>query len=453
MILTTALKLSISLILPLSVGYLFVTTVARNISLNIMLKLSLGFGLGLGILSQWMLILSMVEIPFGVGNIATFLVIIALTTIYSLFKRSKTSTSLKQPPSSRTRIFPQQHNPLYTIAILYIGFIFIFVYWHSLNIPISEWDAIATSAFEAKIFFFDRTIHQLRLPHPSYPLHIPFVQAWIALNLNEWDDILLKIIFPLTFTAYSAVHYAYLKSVTNKAWALGGLCLLYSSNFFVHHATIAYRDFSMMYYNCTTIILLTLWERKRNPALLLLASLFAGFTTFVKLEGTGYLVIYTVLLVLILAQEKTLPIHARLKDFFIFILPSYGICLLYHSYKFFVKIAALAGRTNPVLTPEQLFRIPVILREFTVNLFLSGNWNLIWFMLLLSLIKNYRDIGKHSHIKLMLLTLSMFFGIYLIIPMTTSTLIDHPTLLSRVLLHFFPLAPILIILTNFRNDN
>jgi hypothetical protein len=198
---------------------------------------------------------------------------------------------------------------------------------------------------------------------------------------------------------------------------------------------------------------LALWKGKRDDNLLLLASLFAGFTTFVKLEGTGYLVIHTMLLIFILAQKKKRPSHEKLKDFLAFILPSYGICLLYHGYKFFIKIAALAGRTNPVLTPDQWLRIPVILKEFTINLFLSGNWNLIWFLLLISLIKSYRDIKKHPHLKLMLLTLSMFFGIYLIIPMTTSTLIDHPTLLSRVLLHFFPLAPILIILINFQNKN
>lgn len=454
------LNLLVSLLLPLSIGYALVVLLCRRLSIDLLPSLAISYGLGMGILSQWMLLLGMAQIPFNLMTIG-----IPLTLVAILFS-SLALTKLKRNPLSadaKPSLWAADAGPSaslrqpYAIADLlmsaYILYNAIFVLWRSLNIPIESWDAVATTAFKAKVFFFDGSIHRLNLPHASYPLHIPFTEAWIAFNLGTWHEILVKIIFPIAFLSYGVLQYFYLKSLTNHRWALGGLCLLISSNFLVYHATIAYRDLTMMYYNCTTIILMLLWNRKKEDGLLILASLFAGFTTFVKLEGTGYLVNYTLLLLFILWKEKTLQLENKIEKFLKFALPSYGICLLYQGYKFSLNISALHGRLKPVVDPGQLLRAPVIFKEFTANLFLSGNWNLLWFILLISFVINSSKTKHQQEIKLLSLTLAIFFGVYLIIPVLTSNLIDHPTLLSRVLLHFFPLSVLLIILLNYHENN
>lgn len=454
------IHLLVSLFLPLSIGYALVVLLCRRLSMDMLPSLAISYGLGMGILSQWMLLLGMAKIPLNLVTIGIPLTFIALSlSILALIKLKKNPLSADANPSLWATDPEALTSPCLPYMIFglimgaYVLYNVIFVLWCSLNIPVQSWDAVATSAFKAKVFFFDGSIHRLNLPHASYPLHIPFTETWTALILGRWHETLIKIIFPATFFSYAILHYSYLKSLTSPRWALGGLCILLSSNFMVYHATIAYRDLTMMYYNCTTIILMLLWNRKKDDGLLILTSLFAGFTTFVKLEGTGYLANYTLLLLFILWKEKTLRMGSKIEKFFKFALPSYGICLLYQGYKFSLNIAALHGRLKPVINPDQLLRVPVIFREFASNLFLSGNWNLLWFILLISFVVNFSKIKYQHEIKLLSLTLAIFFGVYLILPMLTSTLIDHPTLLSRVLLHFFPLSVLLIVLLNYHENN
>lgn len=453
------LSLLVSLLLPLSTGYTLVVLLCRRLSIDLLPCLAISYGLGMGVLSQWMLLLGMAQIPLNLMTIGIPLTFVTISlSILALTKLKKNPISTNAKPSlwaTDAGSSASPHQP-YAIADLlmsaYILYNVIFVLWRSLNIPIENWDAVATAAFKAKVFFFDGSTHRLNLPHASYPLHIPFAEAWVAFNLGTWHETLVKIIFPAAFLSCGILQYFYLKSWTNHRRALGGLCLLLSSSFLIYHATIAYRDLTMMYYNCTTIILMLLWGRKKDDGLLVLAALFAGFTTFVKLEGTGYLAIYTLLLLFILWEEKTVRLKNKFKKFLKFVLPSYGICVVYQGYKFSLNIAALHGRLKPLLTPDQLLRVPAIFREFISNLFFSGNWNLIWLILLISLTTNSHKIKHQNETKLLSLTLAIFFGLYLVIPMTTSTLIDHPTLLSRVILHFFPLSVLLVILLNHQSN-
>jgi len=318
--------------------------------------------------------------------------------------------------------------------------------------PIASWDAIATIAFKAKIFFFEPSLPLLNLlPHSSYPLFVPFIESWIAFNLGFWDNILIKIIFPCAFLSYLTIHYKFLADFTNKTWALLGCVILLSSNFFIYHATISYRDFFMMYFNCITIMLLIYWSQRKENSFLILAALFAGFATFTKLEGTGYLLIHTLLVIVILWNNKEMTLSNKFKKFLLFVIPSYLLCLPFHIYKFATGIAGMAGRMNLEVTQENIARLPTLINDFASNLFWSGNWNIIWFLLLISLLCNYKKLWHSPNIKLLTFPLLMFFVVYLFILTLTPTKISNPGLLSRIILHFFPLSVLIIILLNYSN--
>ena len=458
MIPLTTIKLIASLILPISVGYMILTITFRKTPLNIPLRLSLGLGLGFGILSHWMLILGILNAPLNAWFIAMpLLIILSITSCFYLRQQKNTidtsrptkTVTTKKSLSPTAPITP--FDPFCIIAVIYITYIIVFVVWRSLNIPITDWDPVATSSFKAKIFFYDRSIHQLKLPHASYPLHVPFLQAWTAICLGQWNDLLLKIIFPITLIAYTIIHYSYLKHLTNLKWALGGVCLLLSSGFLVHQSATAYRDVTMMYYNCTTILLILLWGRTKDMNILLLSSLFAGFTTFVKLEGTEYLGVYTMICLALLFNEKQTPTRDKISRLARFVIPSYSMCAFYYFCKFYFNVAGTEGRVAFIVSTSQLSRLAEILEAFKMALFMQGNWYLIWLILTVSLIYNIPKIKKDMEIKLILLSLTMFFTIYIIFLTFTSAVIHYPTTLSRVILHFFPLAPLLITLINFRD--
>lgn len=446
--------LLLSILLPLGAGYGLLLIIMREYSFPFIASLALAYGLGLGILTQWMLLLGIFEIPLHLGTIGLPLCIFALCLVFLYLKKYKTSQSKKnhvllpEDNSQSSSNYTFLLKLLCGLAILFIGYNLIFVFWRSLTISVQSFDVLATISFKAKIIYFDGSLHRLNLPHGSYPLHVPFTQAWITMNLGRWDNYLIKIIFPLTFSAYIAFQYYYIKSLAGRIWAALSICLLLFSNFFVFHATIGYRDFFMMYYNCTTIILIILWQRKKYDNILTLASLFAGITTFTKLEGTGYLFAHTLLLLYILWKENSYPLQEKTKKLLRFMVPSFSICLIFHLYKIQIGLANFANRIQFINLFETFDRILVISQGFITNLFYSGNWNLIWLVLLFSMIINFKRIKIYVEVRIFLLALTIFFAMYFAIPIFTINIIYHPTLLSRTILHFFPLSVILIILLN-----
>ena len=329
-------NLFISIFLPWSAGYFLILFLFRDRPLPVLPSIALAYGLGMGILTQWMLVIGACGIKYTLTSIGMPLAVLALVSSFHLhFLRNK-HKSVTPKINSTPKI--EKFDFVSVCLLLYIAYYVFYVFWRALNVPISYWDAIATIAFKAKVFFYERSLAQLQnLPHSSYPLHVPFVQTWIALNLGEWNDQLIKVIFPFTFLSYLITHYYFLKVYTNRRWALAGVALVISSNLFTFHATIGYRDFSMLYYNCTTIMLLILWNTKRYNAFLILASLFAGFATFVKLEGSAYLIVYSILLIITFCHQKCYSYREKLNKFWRFIIPSYGICVFYHIYKKFLQ--------------------------------------------------------------------------------------------------------------------
>lgn len=450
----------ISLSLPIAVGYALVRLLCRNVSLEPLPTLAIAYGLGMGILSQTMLLLGVLDIPYSRVTIGSFLLLTFLVLMVACHRKqgdSSHSSKTKQPAPlsvwdalSHPAVSLTRRQKIFCLlGLLYVFYNVLFVFWRTLNIPIEGWDSIATIAFKAKIFFFDRSLRGLALPHISYPTHVSFLQAWIALNLGRWDDILVNMTLPFTFLAYLIPHFYFLKSRTNAAWAVGGLCLLLSSNFFVYHATIPYADFSLMYYNCTAILLLLLWAGQRHAAVLILAALFSGFTTFVKLEGTIYLGLHTALFILLLLGGKGFSLKEKWINFLTFLIPSYGIAGLFHIYKIAVKTTGMEGRLNLSFSPDQAHRLQIIMENMQGTFFLSGNWNILWLLLMVGIFLNWSNIKQQREIRLLGITLGMFLAVYIAFFTFTRIYIDYYNTynaLSRVILHFFPLVTWLIIL-------
>ena len=293
-------------------------------------------------------------------------------------------------------------------------------------------------------------------PHPSYPVLVPLAETWVALNLGTWSDQLIKIIFPFATLSFLAIYNYFLASYTNKRWALLGVVMLLSSIFFINQSTIAYRDIFLSSYTCTAIMLLLIWLSKKDDAFLILASLYAGLATFIKVEGTPHLLICTALFFLVLFYQKRGSFGKNIIAFFKFTIPSFGICLVFYLYKILRGFPSIriAHGGHIDLALENLKRIPLIIKMFSEDIFLSGNWNIIWFLLVLSLVVNFGKIRKRIEVKLLLIALIMFFGLYFSIALFTTEFMwvagsKSPTTLSRLILHFFPLATLLIVLLNY----
>ena len=440
-------KLAVSLLIPLLMGFILLKRLFYKTPLPVLPALALGYGLGLGILSQWMLLLGILKIEYNVATIAVPLVLFTFVVNYFLNRKQKKTVS---PIETRTTD-KGKIDWIAIVLLIYVAYYVIYVFWWALSVPVFSWDALATIAFKAKVFFYERLLPDLRnLPHSSYPLHVPFVETWIALNLGEWNDRLIQIVFPLTFLAFLVIVHYFLREFTNRRWSLFGVGLLVSANFFIVHAMISYRDFFLMYYNCTTIMLLLLWDRKKERAFLFLAGLFAGFTTFVKLEGTAYLLIQTILFFWILSTSG----QKQRKNVFLFLLPAIGVVLVFYLHKW--NLGIKGEHFGIHLSFENIQRLPLIAKKFLQDLFFSGNWNLLWWILGVSFFINTGKIKKCREVRLLALSLFLFFGFYflfaLLLPYSDLNLLlglEAKGALSRVNLHFFPLTIPAVILLNY----
>ncbi len=452
MILLTA-KLLYALLLPWMFGVAVISSRKKeSAQIPEGLKYSLAYGLGIGALTLWLFTAGIYQVPFRPLILSLpLLIVIVRFLLARAFKPFHPGPEFKKEtdsPAHEAITGPQKI--LSWIFWLYILYYVIFVFWRSLHIPVFVWDGVATIAYKAKIFFYHQGIVPLHtLPHPSYPLLTPLVETWIALNLSQWDDQLIKFFFPFTFIAYLSVHYHFLKTLTDKFWALFGTALLVSSNVFVFFATVSYRDFFLLYFNCSAVLLLLLWQRDKNAVYLFLAAFFSGITTFTKLEGTGYLCIHTTLLGLLLLRDISTPPREKLITGTKFLLVSGSIPFLFLTYKTLAHVP-VSERMQFGFPWEHLDRIPAILGKFAWNLFLTGNWNLIWLLLVFCLFQLKKK-KNPPETRMLLITLGLYFLLYFIIAWLTPNFIwlggdKAYDALTRVVLHFFPLSTILITL-------
>jgi len=455
------IKLFFSLFIPTFIGMSLVQLFFRKIHLHAVFTLALSYGLGCGLLSQWMLILGMAQIRYSMINISVPLLIVAIILYFIQFKWKKAHFLAQQMirDNKETLVSPDKDgNGLGTKIVIFIsiGFLLyngVLALWTTFKLPIYTWDAMSFIAFRGKVFFYEEVLFKhASMPHSSYPLHVPFQLTWTALNLGQWHESLVKVIFPSIALSYMVIQYAFVRAFTTKLFALLSIVLLLSSNLFTYHISIAYRDLTMLSYNCSTIMLLLLWFKTKDDGFLLTAAFFSGFTTFVKLEGTLYLLIHTLLFFIIAKNIVGLNVQNRIAKLFKFIIPSFGICIFYHSYKLIANVTGATQKFTVDFTMDKLERVTEILFCFTENLFITGNWSMVWALFVLSLI-NATRIKQSFETRTIVLILSIYFTLYFGVALFTGNYVsiagdESITVLSRILLHFFPLSVLSIILIN-----
>ncbi|MGE0268415.1 MAG: hypothetical protein AB7S78_08175 [Candidatus Omnitrophota bacterium] len=337
-------------------------------------------------------------------------------------------------------------------------YIVFYVFWETFNIPLKDWDAVSFIAYKAMVFYYEKSLYlHSDLPNASYPLHTSLAEAWVAFNLDRWDHILVKAIFPAYFISMISMLYIFLRTWVSRLPAVFGIVLILSSNFLTYHATNGYKDFVVMFYNCSVIILLMLWQKKHHHGFLLLSAVMAGISSFVKNEAALYLVVYYIVFFVILSLEKNLFFFQKTKKFLSFVIPSLGICSIYQIYRITAGISINTYDTKMHFNINQFDRLPGIALMFINILLASAGWNLVWFLFFLSLIQ-YPKIVKNKSLCTIVLSVFAFLGLYAVGLLVSPQYeffkeVSQFTVLSRVVLHFFPLSALAVILINGINDD
>lgn len=445
------------LLLPLLLGFGIVNVICRNYQLPLYVKLALGFGLGTSSIAHWMVMLAYFRIPFSA--LAINLPLLIITALLFILARRHSATNIIQHR-------PHEPTKLDLIGIFCGVYIFITIsqiLWSGFNFPIFTWDTFSTMGFKGRIIYHDQGIPNLaNVGKFAYPIHLPLTLSWLSFSIGYWDDQVVKYIFPITCLCFCLIKFFFLRNFVSLRYALFGLVLLLSSNFLVFHSTIAYRDITMMYYNCTAIFMLILWFKNQQTCFLLLAAIFSGMTSSIKTEGIGYLGIHTGLLIILLLMANFQTNKKKLISFISFLMTNVGIFSIYNLYrKFYILPFVPQEHIEPThfdlshvsinLSTETLIRLQVVLRRYLEDFILSGNWNLVWPIFFASCF-NLLKYKPSTEKCILILALLGPFAIY--IPSFVLTqhylwVAETRDVLSRSLLHSFPLVCTLIILLNF----
>jgi hypothetical protein len=446
-----------SLLFPSAVGVLITRILLPSKKLSVFMLWMIGYGLGMGLLAQFMLILGILKVHYSLYSISLpFLLLFLILLFFQLKKRKHHQQNLICSENIKLSVLDY-------LLMGYIIFQVVFVFWHTYFIPVYEWDVIATHSFNAKILFFEKSlVFHPNFPHREYPLQIPFLEAWVAFNLGQWDDQMIKAIFFPMFLSFIGLFYYFFKSRMNHRWALLAIVFLLSSNLLLHHAASGYREFTLAYYNTTVFLFLLFWHRYRDLGWLILAGLFSGFCSFIKLEGLGYILMHVICLFVLLMHDADFSFFKKITTLFRFVMLSLGMASVYLIYKMIAFPPDMAAEKildggnfgyhsiNIIFSMESFPRILTVLKYFLEDLFLLWNWNLIWFLVVLSLPKILHTQYK-VEVRALLWSLLGFFGVYLFGFSLTQHYFwaTNYQAVSRAFLHFFPLRVMLIVFFNY----
>ncbi len=261
-----------------------------------------------------------------------------------------------------------------------------------MRLPVYHWDAVATVGFKAKVFLHQSSLHLLaRLPHAAYPLHTPLAMTWI-------NDL-----------------------------------------FLTYHATAA-------------ALLLVWWARREDRELLVLAGLFAALATWTKVEGLMLWAAQAcVLVVIFLEKARRLSLQSRLRSLGDFLLPGIVLNTIFWSFKWRLHVP-MEDKAHLILRGPLAEKFLSFAHTLLIELFLSPHWNLVWFLLVVTLLARPRWWANKSAALLLLL-----IGLHILALSALNTFTpSHKRMagplayqgLPRMVLHIFPLVPMAVVLLN-----
>ena len=285
-----------SLFFPILIGQQTLMILLPKNNLCRSASICISYGLGLGLISFYIFIAGWLNLPLTLSHLYPGL--IGMSVIFFIFQMLKPEPRPQQSEpvdNSATDGLPQSnpgYKALLCLTILLAIYYCIYMIWCVNHLPVYTWDSIATSVYNSKILFYEKSLSaQKNFAHLSYPLQFPIIITWISLHLGEWNDQAIKYLFPVTFIMFTILLHHFLSLWVGKKKALWGVLMLFSSNFLIYHATISYRDILMMFYVVGSILFMFEWNRTKLIGYLILSALFIGFSTFLKLEGTAYALI------------------------------------------------------------------------------------------------------------------------------------------------------------------
>ncbi|MCQ9207336.1 MAG: hypothetical protein NG740_05635 [Omnitrophica bacterium] len=277
-------------------------------------------------------------------------------------------------------------------------------FFRALIKPIEAYDSVAIYGLKAKIMhlagglppdFFRALASNFHGAHPDYPLLIPLSEVWVYTFLGNFNDILVKAIFPLFYLSFILVFYAVLKRITeNVRLSLLFTFALASIKQFSDYSTIGVADLVLGIYFGAALFYLYAWIKdNKNTQFLNISLIFSILCAWSKNEGIFLLYIVLSLLFLYLFSNiGKIPNRVKwhLALYALFAVALSLSWMAFKNYHGLVNENFDLAMLNIGRFITGLKKIPAIMYEYQKQFFGFKKWNIIWILFAFVLFKRAR---------------------------------------------------------------
>lgn len=411
--------LILSLVVPILIGYLLISIIARRSSIRALERFALSFLIGSGLFSFSMFILGMVRLPIGTVNILIPWVVISFALAIIASKDRLVVFDLKGFVDTIGGLLTLRWYE--TVFLLLISARVCYSFIESLIKPVWGCDSFTTWSMRAKIFYFESGLsingfkgYLLGSGHTDYPINTSLLETWIAKVLGKWDDLLIKAIFPIFFLCLLVIFYYSLRRLLPRFQSLVGTYLLTALPLLVLHSTAEYADLPVTVYYISALLFFIRYAKDQEKGDFIIFSLLSALAAWTKFEGLMLIFVsFILLLVFMLHNKRTLK--ANIRDIAAYSAFIASLSLPWYIFKSIVGVPSVMPLPQISNMFKYLPRIPIIINYLISRDFLYGQWEIAWFVLIVVLISSFarkKSIENVYSLIALSSSITLFFLIY-----------------------------------------
>ncbi len=413
---------------------------------------ALSYLFGIGAISLELFFMGILGLKFVTAHILLPWVLLAIINIPRFKARFRHNAGAAKLRTDREAVILPLVPIFAKIAAVLLIFILMNVFLMSLTRPVESYDAVAIWSLKAKLIYAAHTIPDnffnvvdKNYPgsHPDYPLLVPLSQVWFYTFINNFNDSLVKAMFPLNLAAFLMVFFIFLK----KAGLPASLAIIFTFFLaairqFTNYATNGYADLPLAVYASLTFLSLYIWVKTRANTYFWISLFSCVFAMWTKNEGAVVFLAFALMVIMYLMSSSERQIKTLIPC-------GLSLALLAGLFVSWTVFKNIAGVRNDVVnmqsiigfSPADVFkRMWAIFYEYQRQAFGIKYWNLAWIALIAAIIWFRKFFsGERKYVTLPLtFILASYTAVYFITPNDLGWQLR--TTASRLLIHIVPLA-------------
>lgn len=336
------------------------------------------------------------------------------------------------------------------VLVLLLAIQLTFLFFNVVSRPTINFDSLAMWSFKAKNLYYekgidfnpDSAVYLGGGGHINYPWLIPLSQFWLHEILGEYNDLITNFVFFFYFVFIIILFYYFIRKYASRFASLLFAFIFSTMPLIFYHSYNGYADLPLGYYNLVAFVLLFFWIESRKKKDLILSAIFFGIASWVKMEALFFIVSALLIFSYYLFSNRTA--ESQLKKILKFLL---GVLIVIWPILFF-NFKYRLGISN--VEPGMGFH-PEIFKNLFESLFISGNWNIWWFIVLMIFIINIKDIFTDKKLLFGWLYLFIVLGEFMAVYLFTNDYqyAVNQTAISRNIITLLPITVFLVGITCF----